>query len=653
MDLAQLHFLRPLWLLAIPFSILVWLWLGRSSQSTSWESYLSSAAVKALRVEQKSTRNLLYTWALIVWILLIIGAAGPAWVKQTIPTIDNQNGIVVVMDLSPSMLSTDIKPDRVTRARFELLDMLSKIEDGQTGLVAYSASAHLVSPLTDDPNTLKTLLPALSPQVMPEQGSNVEEAIELAQQLLIDAGVSGGQIILMTDGVSKQAIRKVSASLKSNTSLSILGIGGTDPTPIPDPNGGFVRGSDNEIILTQLDQASLSRLASSNRGHFSTLKADDSDIEKLLQKTVNASSDNSAANNTEYDSWQDMGYIFVLLALPIFALLFRKGTIYGIVFLMLAPLPQTSEASEQQKFKWRDLFATKDQQASSRFAEGRYEDAAKQFERKDWSAAANYRNGNYEAVIEQLAKNEDVTSLYNKANALALSGEFERAIEAYQTVLDQQEDHADAAHNRQLVEELLKQQKQQEQQQQGSEQNQSGDQSESGQSQQGQSDADSSESQEQQSKQESDNSENSSDTTPGNEDKPGNKEQASQSENDAENSNSEDTNSLSEQSEQQAQESAKASSQPQADADSEPSEAEGVSEIAEDKSSNPDSSEQDQTQDPTESATLSDSSEQWLRGIDGDPAEFLRRKFKYQAWQQAQQQKQQGQNKAESNEKRY
>jgi len=141
-------------------------------------------------------------------------------------------------DLSPSMLAQDLSPDRLTRAKFKLIDMLRQQRDGQTALIAYAGEAHTVSPLSDDPKTIEALLPALHPNVMPVRGSNTEAAVELAQQLLSDAGLHSGDILLITDGIANDAITDIRNSINSNYRVSVLAVGGNDATPIPSPNGG-------------------------------------------------------------------------------------------------------------------------------------------------------------------------------------------------------------------------------------------------------------------------------------------------------------------------------------------------------------------------------------------------------------------------------
>lgn len=676
-----LHFIRPEWLMLVPPIILVWYFLKRLNAPTSWENYLPQAMLSVLRVKSPRQRDSLYWCLLTLWLGLILAAAGPSWIKQTIPTVQNQNAMVIVLDLSPSMLAQDIKPDRLTRAKYELQDILNQLKDSQIALVAYSGSAHTVSPLTDDSKTLATLLPALSPRLMPQQGSHLESAIELAQQLLTDAGVSGGDILLITDGVTQQAAQTVRGMLKTSRSLSILAVASTNPTPIPAEGGGFLRNQQGEIILAELTLPTLQNLVQNTGGQFSMLTADDADTRLLIQghrkQLINnnqTSNDDTAIHSDEFDDWVDKGYWLILLILPFALLCFRKGVIYCLPFYLLATMmfaskPLKATELEQQKtldspsqqstrFSWRDLFTSKDQQAAKLMQKGDYQAAANRFKQDEWSAIAHYRNGNYAKTIEKLNSKTDIRSLYNKGNALALKGEIEKAIETYEAVLALDVNHEDAIHNKQVLEEFMLQQQNSQQtdqlnksekasKQENNKQSEQQNQPKQDQQKQGelasQSDTDQSSKSEQKSS--SNGGEQTSEKESFNE---------SESRNGNATNDNEDTKALSAQSKKQADEQSQAEQATpplmQNNSAPESSEKESDEELAKHKLEN--NVLDKQTNSPvqqinesdslpeTQRTPLADSSEQWLRSIQDDPSGLLRRKFEYQMWQRAQQKNQ-------------
>ncbi len=675
MSVGPLHIIRPEFLLLLPLALAFWLWLNRRSTATDWHNYLPARSIAVLQVRRSSSKSLL-KWALLtIWLLIILAASGPSWQKQSLPALENQRALVVLLDLSPSMRSTDVAPDRITRARFELIDVLRAFEDGQLGLVAYAGSAHIVSPLTDDANNISALVPALSPDVMPDQGSNVEAAVELAQRLLDDAGIGSGNLLLITDGVDEGALVEIRKLLKPQRSLSILGVGSDNPTPIPAIGGGFVSDSQGDIVLTQLNRASLQSLARATRGRFSQLKPDDSDTQLLVSSLAEQyqdgnSSDTNLGLSAEYDSWADKGHWLVLLVLPLFIMLFRKGVIYIALIALFLPVGFDAVAAESG---WQDWFKTPDQKAAGLMRSGEFDAAANTFEREDWSAAAHYRNGEFEKAIEQLTGREDTQSQYNKATAMAMNGQLQEAVAAYDALLKAQPEHADAAHNKAFLEELIKQQQNQEQNQgdgESSESNQDQN-SESEKSQQNSSEQQQSGSQ---SNQEQNNSESNSESQESDNQESNQNHSQSQQQNDEQSSNEsqsssddDDTKSLSEQHQQQEESDAeneqqteqdnnkknKGSSQVQSqdNSDDDPrSSQQSQSAVVEQNQDSEQAADDAQSQDTVKTVTepLSASSEQWLRGIEDDPAGLLKRKFEYQAWQRQQERKKAWQNRKNS-----
>ena len=197
----------------------------------------------------------------------------------------------------------------------------------------------------------------------------------------------------------------------------------------------------------------------------------------------------------EFDIWYETGPWFLLLALPIAALAFRRGWLLSIV-LTLIFIP------ERPVYAWelKDLWVNKDNQGSQAFVEEEYSEAATLFKNEAWRAAANYRTGNFENAVTNLSLLEDIESHYNRGNSLAKLNRFPEAIEAYNQVLALAPDHEDALFNKELLEQVMEEQEQEQQQNsEGEDQNQ--DQQESEQQQDQQQDQQNQEQQSEQSEQ--------------------------------------------------------------------------------------------------------------------------------------------------------
>ena len=642
-DFSQFHFIRPEWLFALPVVVALWWFVRKASAHQQWQDYFPQAMLQALQVDGHQRSSIWHWWLLTSWLLLSLAMAGPTWIKQAVPLVKNQKALALLLDLSPSMLAEDLTPNRLTRAKYKLIDILEKQEDGQVALIAYAGDAHTVSPLTDDPRTIESLLPALHPNIMPSRGSNIEAAIELAQSLLTDAGVSSGEILVLTDGIAPDAMDEIEAQLSNAHRLSILGVGSNEAAPVKLADGGFLRNRSGDIVLASVNHNELQGLANTLGGRFANLSSDESDINYLLKSGFESGeADDSLTSNSSFDAWKDLGHWLVLLVLPIALLCFRKGLIYLVPIIVLSPI----DSQAQEISLWNKLWKTPDQQAVELLNNEQYDKAANTFENKDWSAVANYKNGDFAEAAKQFSSNGgNLSNTYNQANALALSGEFEQAIEAYEKVLEQQADHEDALHNKKIIEALLEQQKQQEQQQGEGDQNQEnqdGEQSEQKNSDQQQSqDGESSESQDSSQEQQDSPSEgeepSASEEPSAGEESSANQEPSADEESSTNEQSSEEQQSASEEQGEEEQSEQQASSDEATDGEESEEEQQAQTNEASDEEQGEEGEAQSAEAVVVEQTPLKDSSEQWLRTIQDDPSGLLRRKFKYQSGQRTQQ----------------
>ena len=577
--LADFHWLRPEWLLALPLvGLLTWGLARRQLSPGSWQLVVDPALAPYV-LSRDQIQGLTYRWwlTLIGGVLATLALAGPSWDRVEQPVFRSEQSVVIALDLSRSMDAQDLVPSRLARARLKILDILESRTSGQTALVVYSSNAFTVTPLTTDAETVAALVNSLSTDIMPSRGSYPLAAINKGQQLLEQAGVAFGEVLLITDGGSSPGAERAAEQLQSaGYTLSVLGVGTSDGAPIPRAGGGFVTDRSGNLAVPRLEHAALRRLAAAGGGRFAEMTADDSDIEQLMSGEIGSGSESD--NSLATDLWQEEGPWLCLLLLPIAAMAFRRGLVLMLLVFIL-PAPQTAQA-----FSWNDLWKTKDQQAQALLEEGEAEQAAELFEDPQWRAVANYRKGDYTNSAAGFGNQEDIESLYNLGNALAKLGQLESAIGAYEEVLEIDPTAEDALYNRDLLKDMLEQNQDSQEGEQGNE-----DGSESG----GGAQQSEGESESEQSGEEGSNGE------------PG--EGGEQSVRDEENASQEDLDALQEELQRAAQE---------AQESGEPQEEEGMSEA--------------EAQAMRRAQEQQQAMEQWLRRIPNDPGGLLRRKFRYQ-----------------------
>lgn len=457
--LANFHFLRPWWLLSlIPATLLSWLLWRQRVSAGQWRNIIQSELLPFLLDQQdQQTRHKYYIWALVFWVLASLALAGPSWSRLPLPVHKQEAALVILLDLSPSMLAEDQKPNRLTRARLKLTDLLHQRREGTSALIAYAGEAHLVSPLTDDTATIISLIPSLHPNIMPAPGSQPLGAVELGMELILQAGHQGGDLLLVSDGITDGDRQAISALLQSmgGFRLSTLALGSEEGAPIPAAGGGFVKNRAGNIVVARTDNATFRALASENGGRHARLSHDEKDIEHLLGQWDNLPNRDTHQLDRSFDTWLDQGHWLLILALPLAALAFRRNL---IVVWLIAPALLASPDS--QALEWADLWQRPDQQGQKAFNAGDMETAMAKFRDSRWRGAAAYRQGEYEQAISAFSQSENPDSQYNLANSLARSGELQEALDAYEQLLSQQPDHDDAAFNRDLVKQMLEQARQ-------------------------------------------------------------------------------------------------------------------------------------------------------------------------------------------------
>lgn len=645
------HFLRPLWLLAL----LPVLWLFFSAwktqnQASEWQSEIAPHLLPWLvEGSQSASSKLPWYLLLLLWVLAVFALAGPTWEKLPQPLKKDSSALVVLFDLSPSMNVKDVAPSRLVRARLKLIDLLDTRKEGLTALVAYAGEAHVVTPLTDDVDTIKNLVPSLSPQTMPVPGSNAEMAMELANRLLKDAGIALGNIVFITDGIAPAALPELKKLQRAyGHKVSVWGFGTAQGAPIQLTDGGFARNNSGEIVVAKLDSEQLSDAAVAMNGVYIPFTDTRSDIDTINDFGISPFNQQQREVEREFDQWVEFGPWLILFALPLVALSFRRGLILSlmlVVFMQQSPpvfaqqeLPIVEKQAQDQPQDdssndlWGKLWLTPNQRAQRALDAGDAERAAELFTHPERKGVANFRAQNFEQAAELFKQSEDSPEKwFNQGTALTHAGKYDEALAAYDKALALQPEFPQAQNNRNITE-TLKQLEEQQQNNQDSQQNQDQNQQDQNQQQQNQ------RSQSQQSESQQDSSQQNSD-----------QQQSDQQQSDQKSAQEDDSQQDMEQQQQNAssaadQEKARedfekqlADAQEQQDQQQEQQE-QARQQLHEQQTQEEQEAEQTQQQayiDPDQLAESEDQQklEQLLRRVPDDPGRLLRNKFRYEAQQ--------------------
>lgn len=454
--MGEFHFIEPFWLLAlIPLGLLLWLAWRADAGTSAWQRVIDARLLAVLKVGGGGRASRLPLLLLAAgWLIAVIALANPTFERQPVPAFRSDAARVVILDLSRSMLAEDLTPSRLERARYKVADILSQSGDGQVGLIVYADDAFAVSPLTDDAETIRAMLEALSPRIMPVQGSRPDRGIALGLDLLRQAGARNGEVILLSDDAGgARALTMAEQVRDAGHRLAVIGVGTAEGAPVP----GITTA--NGPVMSRLDIAALETLAATGAGRYATLSSSDRDLEQVLIGPEARPRALAERDPMLAERWHELGPWVAVLLLPIAALAFRRGWLMALL-LTFGPgtvlMPEPALA-----FGWSDLWQRQDQQAAQAFAAGELEQARALAKAPARAGSAAYRLGDYQDAAARFEAGDRAVDHYNRGNALARGGELEAALAAYDAALSRDPALEDARYNREQVEAALQAQSQQ------------------------------------------------------------------------------------------------------------------------------------------------------------------------------------------------
>jgi Ca-activated chloride channel homolog len=325
--LGAIHFLHPLWLLALPV-VLGWIvWLRYSARGDAhWLRIVDPALLSLLRVGGRGGGFSAWWLVCALWVIAVFALAGPAWSRLQMPAFRSQAAWVLILDLSPSMAATDTTPSRVTRARYAAADLLTAARDARVGLIAFAGEPHVVAPLTTDVATVRILLAPLSPTLMPESGDRLAPALSEAERLLHAESAQHGQVIVLSDGFSDPAesLRVAQELRQEGVTVHCIGVGTEAGAPEPDGKGGFVVDSNDRPRISREQTDALERVARAGGGEFVQANAVASLIPVLETSDAPTTGASSAGTRT-LSSWRNEGVWLLPVLLLLASLLARRG----------------------------------------------------------------------------------------------------------------------------------------------------------------------------------------------------------------------------------------------------------------------------------------------------------------------------------------
>lgn len=476
-----------LWLLLL-VPVLGWLFFRRDRLASALVSKLVATrlAPRLVATVNRRIRRVIRVLQVGGVALVVLALAGPEWGFTY--SEDRRVGldVVVVVDVSRSMLATDLAPNRLANARLAVRDLIDRLTGDRIGLVAFAGKAFLQAPLTTDRRALAESVNQLDPDLIPRGGTNIAMGIDEALGALEVSEGRDRAMVLFSDGeeLEADALRAARQAAAEGVYIYTVGIGSPEGSVIKveDQYGrvDYARHSDGELVISKLDEERLKEIADITGGFYTPFTTARATADRVVDEGLSR----LAAGEIEVRESQ----------VPINRYQWPLGV--GILMIMISMvLPERRREPPMRRvgtsavallaLMWFNVEAAASS-ADRLYEEGRYAEAAEAYRERLERAAdlaprdrlhynagsAFYKSGQYEDAFQEFGQaliTEDpelrTQAHYNLGNTLFRlggmaeeAGDFEttrqlwtEAIEQYDDALVENPDHEDAEFNREVV----------------------------------------------------------------------------------------------------------------------------------------------------------------------------------------------------------
>ncbi|MFQ5482152.1 MAG: VWA domain-containing protein [Nitrospinaceae bacterium] len=257
-------------------------------------------------------------WWLLALVMLTGALAQPRWGFEWEDLRQEGVDVIVAVDVSASMLAADIKPNRLTRARRKVADLLNLLQGDRIGLVAFAGASFVQCPLTLDYKAVSMFLDVLDTDLIPVPGTGLGGAIRTAAKAFSQLEKKSKALILITDGEDHggDGLQAAKEAQLNGIKIFTLGVGTSGGAPVPDPElGGFKKDEKGEVVLSRLDETLLQRIAGETGGLHVRSVTDDSDLEKIYLQGIKHRVEKKELKTSRRRRWQERFQWFLVLSL--------------------------------------------------------------------------------------------------------------------------------------------------------------------------------------------------------------------------------------------------------------------------------------------------------------------------------------------------
>lgn len=418
----EFHFLRPLFLwLLLPNILFVLLGMLGINNDVKWKRVIAPH-LRPFMISKGNDRMKLWMQFFLGVFLAgaIIGMAGPTWKKIEVPGKLLETPVVIALDMSQSMMSTDFQPNRLERAKFKIQDFLKANPRARVSLIGYSGTAHQIVPLTKDYSIINSHMITLKPSTLPFPGTDLEKALVLSDTIM-SVTKATGVLVLFTDEIDEENFELLQNYVKNAKRIvEVVPMASQTGADVPNFSGRGLMKFDKRAIRTNIDSLELRRFEAVQGINISRLTLDSSDME-LLAKRISANVSFRDENKKLDDQWEDMGLYFILPLLIFVLFWFRRGMVIYVVFCGF----MLTSCSTDGVFA--DLWYTRDYQAQQDYDKQEYKLAGDKYQSELHKGVAYYKAGDYEKAIQAFSKDTSSIGAYDLGLSYYQNGDYAAA----------------------------------------------------------------------------------------------------------------------------------------------------------------------------------------------------------------------------------
>ena len=275
-----------LWLLAAVAPMLVLFLLFQNWRKKNLDRFANSSLLAQLTPDISFNKHLLkFILLSLAFEFMVIGFANPQVGTKQEKVKRQGIDVFIAMDVSNSMLSEDIKPNRLMRAKNFVSNFIDELHNDRLGMIVFAGRSYMQMPLTVDYSAGRMYLKTVSTNLIPTQGTNIAEAVNMARENFVQGDNKHKALIIITDGEDNEggADEAIADAVKEGVKVFTIGVGTDNGGPIP-VGSDFKRDETGNIVLSKMNQPMLRDLAAKGNGKYFQLGSGKDEINAIFKE---------------------------------------------------------------------------------------------------------------------------------------------------------------------------------------------------------------------------------------------------------------------------------------------------------------------------------------------------------------------------------